>query len=328
MIWMCTNLTRSQGKTFEAVRIELRKLIYPCCYMLKQTANETATGKYKSTICDLTWITSFASEDSASSGARQMIIDSGALRTIVDLLYCPSLNNSAKAALVRTLGNFCAGSDAETQLVINNGAITALYSMLKNNHIAVLSSKIRKEIIWIFSNMAAGLPCQIDSLLAAVDGNVFQHIVSLSLNAEERVRKEALYTITSTINGLAAKKIEKLLCSSRARSLGAGTSFDGDAGTPSLVKSLVLALQSSDVEIILLGLDGIRCLLTHGDVFADENHRYNYENPVTAILEEADALDLIETLQQHANEKIYQQAFKIIDKWFNESNEDLDPPSP
>ena len=28
MIWMCTNLTRSQGKTFEAVRTELRKLIW------------------------------------------------------------------------------------------------------------------------------------------------------------------------------------------------------------------------------------------------------------------------------------------------------------
>merc|ERR1712154_151738 len=90
----------------------------------------------------------------------------------------------------------------------------------------------------------------------------------------------------------------------------------------SIVTSLVFAIDSTDPELVLLGLDGIKSLLKHGDSLSNANYKNNYVNPFVGIVEEADALDKIERLQTYENEQIYKTAFEIIDTWFQDSDSD------
>ena len=219
LLWMCTNLMRNLNKTYEPIKQELRKVIYPCCYLLKTYARRLHQPPTQELVVNLSWVICFASED--QNGSRNLILDTNILRTLVDMLYHPVLKNSVKSALVRTLGNFCSGSETETQEVIKSSAIPALYELLSGsgksngcfssgfssgmngngNSSVELNGKIRKEIVWIFSNIAAGNSEQISHLVKSVNGKLFRYIVQLSQNAEDRVRKEALYTITSALNG-------------------------------------------------------------------------------------------------------------------------------
>jgi len=49
-----------------------------------------------------------------------------------------------------------------------------------------------------------------------------------------------------------------------------------------------------------------------------------YVNPFVGIVEEADALDRIEKLQNYENEMIYKTAFEVIDTWFCDSDAEED----
>ena len=51
--------------------------------------------------------------------------------------------------------------------------------------------------------------------------------------------------------------------------------LNNSSSSVSIVKSLVFALNSTDAEIILLGLDGIKSILKHGDRMAMSNYRNN-----------------------------------------------------
>ena len=208
LLWMCTNLMRYLAKTYDPIKQELRKVIYPCCYLLKSYACKLNNQSVQELVVNLSWVICFSSED--HTGSRSLILDSNILRTCVDMLYFPSLKDSIKSALIRTLGNFCAGTEIETQEVIKSSAIPALYELLSLKNSSVqLNGKIRKEIVWIFSNIAAGNSEQIIHLVKSVDGKLFRHIVNLSQNAEDRVRKEALYTITSALNGIRSQDVSK-----------------------------------------------------------------------------------------------------------------------
>jgi len=333
LLWMCTNLMRNLSKTYEPIKQELRKVIYPCCYLLKTYARRLHQPATQELVVNLSWVICFASED--PNGSRNLILDTNILRTLVDMLYHPVLKNSVKSALVRTLGNFCSGTETETQEVIKSSAIPALYELLsgsgESNGISngfssgfssvthgngnlELNGKIRKEIVWIFSNIAAGNSEQILHLVKSVNGKLFRYIVQLSQNAEDRVRKEALYTITSALNGSKPEDVESRLLQVQ----------DNGSSQISIVTSLVFAIDSTDPELVLLGLDGIKSLLKHGDSLSSTNYKNNYVNPFVGIVEEADALDRIEKLQNYENEMIYKTAFEVIDTWFCDSDAEED----
>jgi len=148
---------------------------------------------------------------------------------------------------------------------ILNGFSSGFSSVTHGNGNLELNGKIRKEIVWIFSNIAAGNSEQILHLVKSVNGKLFRYIVQLSQNAEDRVRKEALYTITSALNGSKPEDVESRLL--QVQDIG--------SSQISIVTSLVFAIDSTDPELVLLGLDGIKSLLKHGDSLSSTNYKNN-----------------------------------------------------
>jgi len=71
--------------------------------------------------------------------------------------------------------------------------------------------------------------------------------------------------------------------------------------------------------MITVALEGLETLLKLGQ----KNVENGQENPYATEIERCGGVDSIESLQQHANEYIYEQAFNILDKYFSNDEDDL-----
>lgn len=67
--------------------------------------------------------------------------------------------------------------------------------------------RIRKEIVWTYSNIAAGTEEQADSL--ARNTEVLNYVINLAINAEAAVRKEALYVVTGLLDNCGFDQVSR-----------------------------------------------------------------------------------------------------------------------
>ena len=74
-------------------------------------------------------------------------------------------------------------------------------------------------------------------------------------------------------------------------------------------------LGEQDTQILQVVLDGISNILRQAGEFQDQ---------ITAVIEECGGLDYIELAQNHENEDIYKLAYDIVDTYFNEEDENFD----
>ena len=85
---------------------------------------------------------------------------------------------------------------------------------------------------------------------------------------------------------------------------------------------MIKLLDSTDVRIIKVILEGIENILKIG-----EQSKASYRNnPYISIIEQADGLGKIENLQQHPNDEIYENAIKILERYFGAEEDILSEP--
>merc|ERR1712232_191145 len=70
----------------------------------------------------------------------------------------------------------------------------------------------------------------------------------------------------------------------------------------------------SDTKIIGVALEATENILKVGKTKQQENGLP--ENPICALVEQADGLAKIESLQEDANEEVYQKAMHILENYF------------
>lgn len=85
------------------------------------------------------------------------------------------------------------------------------------------------------------------------------------------------------------------------------------------IKPLCDLLDHTDSRIILVCLDAISQILQAGD---KESKSGRGVNPYTQLVEEAEGLDKLESLEQHTNNEIYEKAVSILEKHFCAEEED------
>jgi len=73
-------------------------------------------------------------------------------------------------------------------------------------------------------------------------------------------------------------------------------------------------LGCNDVKIIQVVLDGLTNMLNMADSCQKTQE-------MTLCIEEADAIDALEKLQEHENEDVYKCALNIIETWFGDEEE-------
>ncbi|KAI3403301.1 SRP1 [Candida oxycetoniae] len=243
------------------------------------------------TLVDACWAVSYLSD--GTSEAIQAVVDARIPHRLVELLGHES--TLVQTPSLRAIGNIVTGSDFQTQIVINAGVLPALAPLLNSQ-----KDTIRKEACWTISNITAGTTEQIQ---AVIDANLIPQVIRLLSDGDYKTKKEACWAISNASSGgLGKPDIIRYLVSQGC------------------IKPLCDLLSVADAKIIEVTLDSLENILKMGDM--DKEARNTQVNENALYIEEAGGMEKIFECQNNANEKIYQKAYNIIEKYFNDEDDD------
>lgn len=242
-------------------------------------------------LTDACWALSYLSDDTGPNNQKiQAVIDSGVCRRLVELLMHHTA--SVKTPALRTVGNIVTGDDKQTQMVLNCSALPCLMALLVNT-----KKGIRKEACWTISNITAGSPQQIQ---AVIEARIIPPLVNILKTADFDIQREAAWAISNATSGGSDEQIAFLV-------------------QEGVIAPLCSLFNCKDPKMIMVAMEGIENILKVGKKVGGELNR-NF----TEQVEECQGLDLLEQLQVHENEEIYDKAVKIIQNHFEtEEEEDM-----
>lgn len=234
---------------------------------------------YLHRLADAAWAISYVTDD---EGDRiEAVIEAGCVTSLVRLLGMK--DNAIIVPALRSVGNIVTGSDTQTDAALQAGVLNHMKKLLNNTR-----TNIVKEAAWTISNITAGNALQIQ---AVIDAGIFEDIRMVMMQGDFRAQKEAAWVITNASSSGTPAQIEHLF-----HRIG-------------ILKPFCDLLDSKDARTVLVVLNGLK------NLFQMAEKTDQTENFALAI-EENGALDLLEKLQQHENEEIYEQTLSIIEKYF------------
>lgn len=236
-------------------------------------------------LTDALWALSYLSD--GPNERIQAVLEAGVARRLVDLLLHSSF--SVQTPALRTIGNIVTGDDLQTQILLNCSLLPAVNTLLSSPKKA-----IQKEACWTISNITAGNRTQIQ---AVVDSGVFPILSNKLANAEFDVKKEAAWAIANATSGGSSEQIDYLV------NLG-------------VIQSFCDILKAADPRIVMVSLEALDNILREG------SRKNPEDNPYSGAIEDCGGLDLIEGLQGHQNNEIYEKCIHILENYFAAAEED------
>jgi len=217
------------------------------------------------------------------------------------LIYLLQHGKSAvQVPSLRTIGNIVTGDDHQTQAMLSHNPLPALLGML-----SCQKKTLRKETCWTISNITAGTPEQIQQV---IDANLVFPLVNILKGDSFDVQKEAAWAISNIASG----------------GTDAHRRFIVSQGA---INALCVILKCTDAKLILVVLDALRSILKVGEKDANDADNGG-ENKFAMMVEEHDGLDILEELQRHENEEVYDKSVKILQDFFESEEDDgmgMDP---
>lgn len=247
------------------------------------------------TLADACWTLSYLSDVPPEHLERLDDVVNGAVIPMLVKLT-GHRHHTVQTPALRAIGNIVTGNAMQTQAVIDAGGLFAMRALLGDPRVS-----LQKEACWAISNVTAGTAEQIQSVLEA---DICPKLIHLLAYADLKVKREACWALcNATSMFMENPEHVKYLVSTGC------------------IKPLCDLLTCPDIKIILVTLGGLGNILEVGEQEA-VNSRGEF-NPYAVMIEECGGLDLISDLQMHKNNKVYEEAKSIIDKYFH-GDDDFD----
>ncbi|GKY92127.1 hypothetical protein MPSEU_000184100 [Mayamaea pseudoterrestris] len=226
---------------------------------------------------DFIWAISYVAEHDVGI---QALIDAGAVPLLVRIVARAPL----KALLlptVRAIGSLTRGTDEQTQHILNAGYLRHMLSLLNYN-----SKQIQKDACWTLSNIAAGSVEQVQMIFDQERYcGVFKKVVDMALNASHEVKKEAAYALCNVVERGNDKQIRLLIEVNQAMEV-----------------FVDVLLPRTDIALLTQVLKTL-------DTLFHNNIKY------LGRFADREGLHLLEDLQSHPNNEIYEMAVGLLDKY-------------
>lgn len=233
---------------------------------------------------DALWCLSYISDGTDDN--IQTVLNTGIVGTIVGML---SDESNVVTPALRTVGNIVSGNDDQTQAIIDADLMSHMKYLL--NH---PKRMVRKEACWVLSNIAAGTHKQISAVIKTKGCCV--RVTEMATSAEWEVRKEAIWVISNIATGGTDGQIMSII----------------EAGA---IDSVCSILDINDTKMLLVALDAVDNILKLG---------VKLNKDYTSFVDECDGLEMIENLQEHESEKVYEKAVNIIETYFGAEDDGED----
>lgn len=187
------------------------------------------------------------------------------------------------------LGAFVAGNAKLTQAVVDSGALDILPQLLDNEN-----KRVRKEVCWMISNIAAGTILQLESLVSK------GYLLKLTkvLNEDDmEIKKEAIWAIC---NFTLCEKPELIK-----------SNFDNH-----ILETVCTIIKYNEPKFIAVGIESLGYLLKCGKVFPNPDG----SNPIIDKLAALNMFDVLENLQLHPVQVVYEKTIQLLEKYFELDN--------
>ena len=198
--------------------------------------------------------------------------------------------NDIQSNCLRIIGNIVCGNANQTQKLLELGVLAFLKKIIFSK-----CKYIRKEVAWIISNIAAGTQKQIESLIKE---DILIILKQALINDEHAIKQEAIWGIcnlTSIENPIYMKKIL-------------------DQG---ILKIICECLKLNDAKLLTICLEALGNLLAFGEKYSQNPEG---DNPIVYEVEKMGMFDILEKLQLHPSEIVYEKTLKILEKYFDIQN--------
>jgi importin subunit alpha-6/7 len=249
----------------------------------------------KETTIDAAWALSYLTD--GDDVKIQAVIDANVCEPLVRMLAHP--DNAVKTPALRAVGNIVTGNASQTQAIVDLQPFGALAQMLQSN-----KKSIVKEACWTLSNITAGTDKQIQ---AVIDANLMSLLAEKMEQGDFDVKKEACWAVSNATTGGTAAQTRQFVNSK-------------------VIDALVAMAGTSDTKIVLVALEALENILKAGE---PDGKKQMTDNVFADWFEEAGGVDLLEDLQDHKNEVVYQRAVTMLETFFQgeavEADENVAP---
>ncbi|CAK9111844.1 Importin subunit alpha-6 (Karyopherin subunit alpha-5) [Durusdinium trenchii] len=168
----------------------------PSLPMLADLIRSSEDPKLLASVC---WVLNNVADGPDSSIAA--VQDVGVTPRLVELFA--HRDTDVMNPAMRTLGEFVRGTDAQTQIVLDAGALVPLKHVLQT----CKRSIILKDACWMTSNITAGT---VEQIKAVLDAGLLHVLVARYAKAPSTVRKEMIWALANAVLGGAPDQVELL----------------------------------------------------------------------------------------------------------------------
>jgi importin subunit alpha-6/7 len=244
----------------------------------------------KETTIDAAWALSYLTD--GDDVKIQAVIDANVCEALVRMLSHP--DNAVKTPALRAVGNIVTGNASQTQTIVDLQPFGALAQMLQSS-----KKSIVKEACWTLSNITAGTDKQIQ---AVIDANLMSLLAEKMEQGDFDVKKEACWAVSNATTGGTAAQTRQFV-------------------TAKVIDALVAMAGSNDTKIVLVALEALENILKAGQ---PDDKKQADQNVFADWFEEAGGIDLLDELQDHKNEVVYQRAVAMLETYFEGEAVDAD----